>query len=80
MQRTFNSLDGLYLHGKCPLIYTIIENQSRKQSAAEVEILNRKNNRNKNKEGTSKPYPKRGCFVNKTTRRSQCIHDQLGTY
>ena len=40
MQRTFNRLDGLYLHEKSRLIDTIIENQSRKQSAAEVEILN----------------------------------------
>ena len=47
MQRMFNLLDGLYLHGKILLIDTIIENKSRKQSAAEVEILNRKNNRNK---------------------------------
>ena len=42
MQRTFNSLDELYLHGKSILIDTIIENQLREQSAAEVEILNRK--------------------------------------
>ena len=42
MQRTFNRLDGLYLHEKIILIDTIIENQSRKQSAAEVEITNRK--------------------------------------
>ena len=48
---------------------TIIENQPRKQSAAEVERPNTKN-RNKNKEVTSKPS-KRGCFVNKTTRKSQ---------
>ena len=42
MERTFNRLDGLYLHEKSLLIYTIIENQPRKQSAAEVERLNRK--------------------------------------
>ena len=34
MRRTFNRLDGLYLHEKSLLIDTIIENQSRKQSAA----------------------------------------------
>ena len=31
----------------------------------------KKKDRNKNKEGTSKPSPKKGCFVNKTTRTSQ---------
>ena len=47
MQLTCNGLDRLYLHEKSPLIDTIIEIQSRKQSAAEVEILNRKNDINK---------------------------------
>ena len=42
MQQTFNPLDGIYLHEKSILIYKIIEIQSRKKSAAEVEILNRK--------------------------------------
>ena len=41
MQQTFNFLDGLYLHEKSLLIDTIIENQLRKQSAAEVERMNR---------------------------------------
>ena len=42
------------------------------QSAAEVERLDRdKKYRNKNKDGTSKPSPKKVCFVNKTTRTSQ---------
>ena len=41
MQRTFNCLDVLYLHGESLLIYTIIENQYRKQIAVEVEILSR---------------------------------------
>ena len=36
MQRTFNSLDGLYLHENFPLIDTIKEDKLRKQSAAEV--------------------------------------------
>ena len=34
MQQTFNCLDGLYLDEKVILIDTIIENQSRKKSAA----------------------------------------------
>ena len=42
MQRVFNCMDELYLHEKCLLIDTIKENQLRKQSAAEVERLNRK--------------------------------------
>ena len=41
-QQMFNPLDGLYLYEKFLLIDTIIENQSRKQSTAEAEILNRK--------------------------------------
>ena len=40
MQRVFNRLDGLYLHEKSLLIDTIISNQYRNQSAAEVERLN----------------------------------------
>ena len=36
IQQKFNRLDGLYLYEKSLLIDTIIENQSRKQSAAEV--------------------------------------------
>ena len=71
MQQTFNFLDGWYLHEKGFLMETIIRNQSRKQSATEVEILNRKKDRNKNKEGTSKPPPEKSCFVNKTTRKSR---------
>ena len=31
----------------------------------------KKKDRNKNKEGKSKPSPKKGCFVNKTNRKSQ---------
>ena len=48
-----------------------MENQSRNQSAAEVERLNKKKYRNKDKEGTSKPSPKKGCFVNTTTQTSR---------
>ena len=49
IQRKFNSLDGLYLHGKIPLIYTITENQPRNQSEAEVERLKRKKRTEKKK-------------------------------
>ena len=41
MQRTFNRLDGLYLHDRILLIDTIIENQLMKHSAEEFERLNR---------------------------------------
>ena len=41
MQRTFNRLDGLNLHENFILIDTIKEDQSMKQSAAEIEKLNR---------------------------------------
>ena len=59
MKRAFNCLDGLYLRERYLLIDAIMKYQSRKQSAAEVEKLNReKNTRNKRKEGTSKSYPK----------------------
>ena len=34
MQRTFNCLDGLYMHEKCPLIDEIKEDQLSKHSAA----------------------------------------------
>ena len=42
-------MDELYPHEKVFLIDTIIENQFKKQSAAEVEILNRKKDRKKRK-------------------------------
>ena len=41
MQQMFNRLDGLYMHKKCLLINTIKKYQSRKQNAAEIEIMNR---------------------------------------
>ena len=72
MQRKFNHLHRLYLDEKCILIDTIIKDQLRKQSAGKIEKLNReKNSRNKRKEGTFKPSPKKACFVNKTTRKSR---------
>ena len=42
MQRILNSLYGLYLYEKCPLIDTIMKDQLRKQSSVEVEKPNRK--------------------------------------
>ena len=44
MQQTFNSLDGLYFHEICLLIDARMKDQLRKQSAAEIEKLNRKKN------------------------------------
>ena len=56
MKRTFDHLDGLYLHERCLLIDAIVKDQLRKQSAAEIEKLNReKEARNKRKRGTSNP-------------------------
>ena len=74
MQRTFNRLDGLYLNERCLLIYVIMKDQLRKQSAEEIEKPNReKNSRIKIKEGTSKPSPKKPRFGNKRTRTSRTI-------
>ena len=71
IQQTFNRLYGLYLNEKYILMDTIIKDQSRKKIAAEIEKLNReKKSRNKRKEGTSNPSPKKVCFVNKTTQTS----------
>ena len=45
-----------------------MKEQLRNQSEAEIETINReKKARKKRKEGTSKPSPKKACFVNKTT-------------
>ena len=53
------------------LIDATKKDQLRNQSVAEVEGLNiEKKDRNKEKEGTSKPSPKKGCSMNKTTRTS----------
>ena len=74
----FNSLDVLYQNEICPLIYTIIKDQLRKQSAAEIEKLNReKKSRNIRKEGTSKPSPNKTCLVNKTTWTSRARSNTL---
>ena len=54
MQRKFNRLDGLYLREKCLLIDTIMKDQLRRKSAAEIEKPNRETKaRNKRKEVTS---------------------------
>ena len=59
MQQMFNRMDGLYLREICVLIDATMKYQLRKQSAAEIEKLNREEkSRNKRKEGTYKPYPK----------------------
>ena len=72
MQRIFNFLDGLYLRERYLLIYTIMRDQLRNQSASESEKLNReKKYRKKRKEGTSKSSPKTFYFVNNTTRTSR---------
>ena len=41
MERTFNLMDGLYLREICVLIDATMKYQLRKQSAAEIEKLNR---------------------------------------
>ena len=59
MQLSFNQLDGFYLREICLLIYAIMEDQTRKQSSAEIEKLNRLiKARKKIKEGKYKPSPK----------------------
>ena len=69
MQRMFNRLDALYLHKKCLLMDRITKDQSKNQSSAEInKNEQRKKARNKRKEGTSNPSPKKNCFVNKTTQ------------
>ena len=56
MQWKFNRLDGLYLHQTYILIDTIMEYQTRKWSAAEIEKLNREIKASKKrKEGKFKP-------------------------
>ena len=63
-------MDGLYMEGGFIFMDTIKKYQLKKESAAEVVRLNREK-KDKKKEGTSKPFPKKGCFVNKTTRTSR---------
>ena len=50
IQRTFNRLDGFYFRERCLFIYAIMKDKTRKQSAAEIEKLNREiKARNKSK-------------------------------
>ena len=60
MQQTFNRLDSLYLRARCLLVDAIMEDQMRKQSASEIEKLNREiKARNKRKELKYKPSPEK---------------------
>ena len=53
------------------MIDKILKYQSRNESAKEVEKPNIYNKtRNGNKQNTSKPTPKKGCFVNETNQTS----------
>ena len=71
MLRMFNNLNQLYVKEKSILIDTILKYQSRNESAKEVKKPNRYNKTtNGNKEDTSKPSPKKGCFVNETNQTS----------
>ena len=72
MPRMFNHLTQLYVKEKNLLIDTILKYQPRDESAKEVEEPNRYNNTiNGNNKDTSKPSPKKGCFVNKTNQKSR---------
>ena len=72
MLRIFNRLNQLYEKEKSLLIRTILKYQSRNESAKEVKKPNRYNNtRHENNEDTSKPSPKKGCFVDDTNQTSR---------
>ena len=63
MQQKFNRLYGFYFCDICLLMDTIMENQIRKRSPAEIERLNREiNYRKKIKEGKYKPSKKKSVF------------------
>ena len=62
VQRTFNRLYGLYLHEIFLLIYTIMKDQPRKQSAAEIENLTRTRNQKQNKESNIQAFSKKILF------------------
>ena len=71
MLRMFNHITQLYVNEKILLIDTILKYQSRNDSAKEVENPTRDNKtRNKSKEDTSKPSPKKGYFVNESNQTS----------
>ena len=72
MLRMFNHLTKLYVKEKVLSIDTILKYQSRNQSAKEVKKPNRYNKtREGNKEDTSNPSPKKGCFLNETNQTSR---------
>ena len=71
VQRTFNSLDVLYLNEKCLLIDKIIKYQLRKHSEAEIEKVNREKVRKQKKGRYIQAFSKKSGFVNKTNRTSQ---------
>ena len=72
MLKMFNNLNQFYAKEKSLQIDTILKYQYSNESAKEVEKPNRYNNtRNGNKEDTSKPYPKKVCFVNETNQTSR---------
>ena len=56
----FNNKNQLYENGKSLLIYTILNYQSRKESA---------------EENKSKPSPKKGCFADETNKTSRANRD-----
>ena len=70
--RMFNHLNELYVKEKSLLINTILKYQSNNEIAKEVEKPNRYNKtRNGIKKDTSKPSPKKGCFVNEKNQTSR---------
>ena len=72
MLKMFNHINQLYEKEKSLLIDTIFKYQLRNESAKEVKKPNRYNNtRHGNKEDTSKPSPKKCCFVDETKKISK---------
>ena len=71
MQRTFNILYGLYLRERCLLIDVIMKDQLRKQSAAEIEKLNREKRQETKERKVHLSLLQKKHVVNKTTRTSR---------
>ena len=67
MQKTFNSLYGLYLHVKYLLIDMVIKYQSRKHSTVEIEEPNREKRPETKERKLHLRLIKKGCFANTTT-------------
>ena len=70
VQQTVNLQDGFYLHGNFILIDKIKGDQSRKQSAAEVERLNKEKSLETKKRKVHLSLLKKGCFVNNKNQTS----------